>query len=126
MSFKEMVAADIHNVFLNPSEFAEIRTIEYDGERYEDIPITLSGPTEADRQQRADDHAEGLYRVSAVLHCAVSNLNGNQPKKGQRIRINEEEGGGGYFMEYYVVSSVCRMGMLRVGLGAIRENERYY
>lgn len=121
MSFKEMVAADIHNVFLNPGEFAEIRTIEYDGERYEDIPITLSGPTEADRQQRADDHAEGLYRVSAVLHYAVSDLNGNQPKKGQRIRINDEEGGGGFFREFYVASSICRMGMLRVGLEAIDE-----
>lgn len=126
MSFKEMVAADLHNVFLNPSEFSEIRTIEYDGERYEDIPITLSGPRQEERQQTASDHSQGLFRVSTVLHCAISDLGGNQPKKGQRIRINEEEGGGGYFMEYYVVSSVCHMGMLRVGLEATRENERYY
>ncbi len=31
MSFKDMVADDIHNVFLNLEELAEKRTIEYDG-----------------------------------------------------------------------------------------------
>ena len=36
MSFKDMLADDIHNVFLNVDEFAEKRTVEYDGERYED------------------------------------------------------------------------------------------
>lgn len=121
MSFKEMVAADIHNVFLNPSEFAEIRTIEYDGERYEDIPITLSGPKQEERQQTVTDHAQGLYRVSAVLHCALKDLDGNQPEQGRSIRINDEVGGEGFFQEYYVASSVCRMGMLRIGLEAIDE-----
>ena len=29
--FKDMVAADNHNVFLNIDEFAERRTVEYDG-----------------------------------------------------------------------------------------------
>ena len=121
MSFKDMVAADIHNVFLNPGEFVEIRTVEYDGERYKDIPIALSGPKESEWQQTVDDYTEGLYLVSAVLHCALSDLDGNQPEKGHRIRINNEKGGSGFFREYYVASSVCRMGMLRIGLEAIDE-----
>ena len=41
--FKDMVTTDIYNVFLNTNEFAEKRTVEYDGERYVDIPIVLSG-----------------------------------------------------------------------------------
>ncbi len=123
MSFKEMVAADIHNVFLNPGEFAEVRTVEYDGERYEDIPITLSGPTQEERKQTVTDHTQGLYRISAVLHCAHSDLGGNYPKQGQRIRIYDE-GDSDFFQEYYIASSVCRMGMLRVGLEAIA-HERY-
>ena len=43
MSFKDMLADDIRDVFLNLDEFAEKRTVEYDGERYEDIPAVLSG-----------------------------------------------------------------------------------
>lgn len=119
MSFKDMLAEDIHSVFLNLDEFAEKRTVEYDGKRYEDISIVLSGLKEQDRRQLAGDHVQGLYLVTAVLHCALEDMGGKQPEKGQHIRINDEESGGGFFQEFYVVSSVCELGMLRVELGAI-------
>lgn len=119
--FKDMVAADNHNVFLNIDEFAERRTVEYDGERYVDIPIVMSGMKEKDRRQLMSDHLQGLYLVSSVLHCAAADLGGNQPEKGNRIRINDTECDGGFFKEFYVASSVCEMGMLRVELEAIDE-----
>ena len=119
--FKDMVTTDIYNVFLNTNEFAEKRTVEYDGERYVDIPIVLSGLKEQERRQIQSDHVQGLYLVSAVLHCARSDLGGNQPEKGQRSRIHGQEGGGGFFREFYVASSVCELGMLRVELETIDE-----
>lgn len=119
--FKDMVAADIHNVFLNTEEFAELRTIRYDGEEYVDIPIVLTGLKEQDRRQLQSDHVQGPYLVTSVLHCALSDLGGKQPEKGGRIEINDEEGGGGFFRRFYVASSVCEMGMLRVELEAIDE-----
>ena len=42
-------------------------------------------------------------------------------EKGMRIKINDTEGGGGYFSEFTVVSSVCELGMLCVELEAIDE-----
>ena len=114
--FKDMVADDVHAVFLNLDEFAEKRTIRYDGEEYQDIPIVLSGLKELQ-----SDHVQAFYLVSSVLHCALSDLGGNQPEKGMRIQINNREGGGGFFREFYVASSVCEMGMLRVELEAIDE-----
>lgn len=119
--FKDMVAADNQSVFLNLGEFAEKRTIKYDGEVYEDIPIVLTGMKEKDRRQLMRDHAQGLYLVSAVLHCAMSDLGGKQPEKGTRIKINDREGGGGFFREFYVAASVCEIGMLRIELEAIDE-----
>ena len=119
--FKDMVARDNFGVFLNCDEFAEKRTVKYDGATYEDIPIVLSGLKEKDRRQLMSDHAQGLYIVSSVLHCALSDLGGVQPERGQRIRINDQEGGGGFFREFYVASSVCEMGMLRVELEAVDE-----
>lgn len=129
MSFKDMVADDIHNVFLNPDEFAEKRTIRYDydsgeyAEEYRDIPVTLIGLTQKDRPVlvSAGDKMQGLYLVTDVLCCALSDLNGRQPEKGQRIAINDQEGGGGFFKEFYVASSTCKMGMLRVELKAVDE-----
>lgn len=124
--FKDMVAADIRNVFLNTEEYAELRTIIYDGTTYDGpehkgIPVVLTGLKEQDRRQLVSDHVQGLYLVSSVLHCAIDDLGGNQPEKGTRIKINDQEGGGGFFREFYVASSVCEMGMLRIELEAIDE-----
>ena len=121
MSFKDMVNADVRDVFLNLDEFAERRTVKMDGVEYTDIPIVLSGLKEKDRRQLQSDHVQGLYLVHSVLHCSLTDLGGNQPEKGQRIRINDREGGKGFFREFYVASSVCEMGMLRVELEAIDE-----
>jgi len=120
MSFKDMVDADIKGVFLNLGEFAGKRTVKFDGDTFEDIPIVLSGLKEKDRRQLVADHIQGLYLVSSVLHCAVKDLNGKQPEKGQRIQINDVEGGG-FFQEFYVASSVVEMGMLRAELREVNE-----
>lgn len=120
MSFRDMVAADIKGVFLNVSEFAETRTVIYDGVTYAGIPIVITGLKEQDRHQLETDHAQGLYRVTSVMHCALSDLHGNQPEKAGRIRIQDDEDGA-FFRSYYVASSVCEMGMLRIELEAIDE-----
>ena len=106
--FKDMVARDNFGVFLNCDEFAEKRTVKYDGATYEDIPIVLSGLK------------DGETTVTAT-HGTLSDLGGVQPERGQRIRINDQEGGGGFFREFYIASSVCEMGMLRVELEAVDE-----
>jgi hypothetical protein len=123
MSFKDMVAADIKAVFLNDGEFADLRTVIYDGETYTDIPIVLIRPKESARRQisTGNDHAEGLYLVTAVMHCAKDDLGGNVPEKGQRIKINDAEGGEGFFREFYVASSMLEVGMLHVELEGIDE-----
>lgn len=118
--FKDMVAADNNNVFMNMGEFADKRTIIYDGDTYEDIPVLLTKLKEKDRRQLVTDHAQGLYLVAAVLHCTLSDIGGVLPEKGQRIKVNDE-GGGGFFYEYRVASSGCSMGMVRAELEAINE-----
>lgn len=120
MSFRDSVLADIQNVFLNLEEFAEKRTIRYDGNVYEDVPVVLSGLKEKDRRQLQSDHGQGLYLVHAVLHCDLRDIGGVQPEKGTRILISDGEGGT-FFRRFYVASSVVEMGMLRAELEAIDE-----
>lgn len=115
--FKKMVEADIKKVFINQDEFADLYTIIYDGETYENIPVVLSGIKEKDRQQLVWDHAQGLYLVTTVMHLAASDLNGVIPEKGARLKIID----GNFFREYYVASSLHNMGMLRVELEGIDE-----
>lgn len=119
--FKDCIAADVASTFLNLGEFAEPRTIRYDGACFQDIPVVLEGPAEEDREQLKDDHVQGLHLVSAVLHCAAADLGGKLPEQGKSLQINEREGGGGFFQRFYVAASIHEMGMLRVELEAVDE-----
>lgn len=119
MSFLDMVSADIDRVFLNDMEFAEQRTLRYDGEVYENIKVVLSKYTEQSRPQHRDDHAEGLFAVRYTLHCNYDDL-GTQPEKGGRIFLNDCTGGL-FFQPYYIAESSVEMGMVRLILEAICE-----
>lgn len=131
MSFKNAVANDIHKVFLNLGEFAETRTIRYDGELYENIPVVLTGLKEQDRRKLSSgsvgrnrwsamtDNVDGLYAERTVLHCALKDLGGNQPEKGAKFRIYDAD--RSFFKDYTVEASVSDMGMLRVELGRVTE-----
>lgn len=120
-SFKDMVASDINRVFLNTEEQAELRTIIYDGETYADIPVLLTLIKEQDRKQLSADHVQGLHLVSATLYCNIEALRGKQPEKRGRLRINDREGGGGFFREFYIATSCCELGMVCLELEAIDE-----
>ncbi len=122
--FKEMLAADNKWVFLNTADFAELRTIIYNGRRYEDISVVLSGLKEEARQQKADDHAQGLFMVKTLLQCSLNDLQEQQPQRGERLQINSCEGGS-FFREFYVCESVCEFGMLRLELEDLNERNRW-
>lgn len=123
--FRDMIERDNRALFLNPKEFARLRTVVYDGSRYEDIPVVLTSLKEQERRRSASDHAEGLYKVAAVLQCALADLGGRQPEKGSRIKVNNAERGGGFFHEYYVAASICEMGLLRLELEDINERNHW-
>lgn len=125
MSFRDAVRDDIHSVFLNTEEFGELRTVQYDGEIFTDIPVVLTGLKERDRrrlyfgQRNKSDHVQGLYDEYTVMHCALADIGGHQPEKGQRIRIYDAD--GTWARDYRILASVLDMGMLRLELGGTRE-----
>ena len=128
VGFAGAVESDITVVFLNPAEFGELRTIQYDGKTYEDIPVVLNGNIQQNRfnarkdptRQPAQDHMQGIYLASCLLHCKLSDLGGNRPEKGARLSISAEEGSS-FFQNYYVASSNVEMGMLRIELEGMDE-----
>ena len=120
MSFRDMVAADIHDVFLNTSEFAERRTVRYDGATYADIPVVLNGLKQSARKQSVSNHDQGLYVVTDIMHVALSDIGGVQPENGCIIEVNTCEGGV-FFRRYYIALSQNTVGMIRLELEAIDE-----
>lgn len=117
-AFKDAVQEDLSSVFLNLGEFAETHTVYYDSEEYPDVPMILTGLSEKERvRQTISDHAQGLYKVIRVLHCDIAAIGGKQPEQGCKLGIDDD----GFVRNYYVTSSVCEMGMLRVELEVIDE-----
>lgn len=117
MSFKDMVAADNVNVFLDTDFFGETHTIKYDGTTYEDVKCVLTQLKEQDRSTTMRDHAQGIYLVTAILHCNVADLNGTVPEKGGKIFISD----GRFMRQYFVAQSGCDMGMVRLELEGLDE-----
>ena len=117
MSFKDMVAKDNLNVFLNDSEFAEKHDIVYDGVTYPNVKCVITQLKEQDRSTTMRDHAQGLYRVSAVMHCALTDLDNIVPEKGGKIKVSD----GAFLRTFYVGQSGCEMGMIRLEMEAVDE-----
>lgn len=115
-----MIARDIRKVFLNVDEFAEKRSVRYDGEEFPDIPVVLEGPVQEKRSRLTDDHIQGLHMLTATLYCAQEDLGGKVPKQGAGLEITTREGGA-FYQKYYVVASASRMGMLHVELEAMAQ-----
>ncbi len=123
--FKDRVSRDIHKIFLNVDNFAEERTVIYDGVTYdgpehEGIPIVLIGPVETDREQLKDDHVQGLHLVTHTLYCAKDDLGGKLPKLGKSLQINTCKGGR-FFRTYSIAASADELGMLRIELEELDE-----
>lgn len=116
-----MVDADNRNVFMDLDAFAERRTVICSGEAFMSIPIVLTGAKNQVREKRVSDHTEGVFYVTSVLHCRIQDLGGEQPERGERIRISGDAQGDGFYREFRVATSTCEMGMLRIELEAYDE-----
>lgn len=119
MGFKAQVEAD-NAVFLNCNEFADIHTVKYDGEIFEDIPVVIEQLMESDRPVIQSDHAEGVYKISAKVYLAQKDIGGAFPERGCLFEIDNGEAlGVAFYDKYKIVTSSVEIGMV------ILELERY-
>lgn len=114
MDFKAQIIEDL-KTFHNPGEFAEMMNIWYEGDLYT-VPAVLDHLTEADREKPQTDHAEGIYRVEAMLYISHADL-GIVPQKGREIEIEE----AGAVSEYTIEKSSYEAGEIVLELGAYTE-----
>lgn len=83
MSFKEQLAADIHNVFLNTAEFADIRRVNG-----REMPVLTDDNELLDRDRsEGSSHQEGLYLSRRLIYVARSNL-GPRPALGSSLDLD--------------------------------------
>lgn len=114
MDFKAQIIEDL-KTFHNPGEFAEMTDIWYQGDLYT-VPAVIDHLTEADRQKPGGDHAEGIYRVEAMLYISHEDI-GIVPQKGREIEIEE----AGAVNCYTIEKSSYEAGEIILELGAYTE-----
>lgn len=106
MGFKEIVAADIDRVFLNPNEFGEMH-------RLDDVELcaVISTNQTKQRSKVQSRNFEGLHGEFMTVNIKKSDFP-RIPKQGENIRLDGK---------LYKVSE-CRdnMGMLYIELAAYR------
>ncbi len=119
MSFKDQLAADVKNVFLNTGEFAEAHNVRYDGMLYENIPVVLTKVKQSERTITAGDHLKGVHMVSAKAYISSADMDGVIPEQGTRIEIDDGQAlGKPFYRRYSVVTSEDAMGMITLELEA--------
>lgn len=116
LSFKEAAARDVRAVFLNTEEFADLHTVKYNGQAYENIPVSLQDVEQTERQQMKDDHLPGIFKAKAVLYCAREDIGGKLPEQGKWLEINDGKNPK-FFNRYQIGSAGVEMGVVRVELG---------
>lgn len=122
-TFKDCAAAEIEKAFLNTGEFAEERTVIYDGATYENIHVVEVGPKEGKRSsvvQMQHDFGQGLFKRTIIMYCAEKDLGGVKPEQGSYLSVNEKKGGT-FYHKFRVVESTTEMGMFRVKLEEVDE-----
>ncbi|MBQ7655621.1 MAG: hypothetical protein IJS41_03840 [Clostridia bacterium] len=81
--FKEIIAGDVHGVFLNPDEFSDIQTIVFKGKVME-IPVQEDTNEQIEREKRMHQNADGLYVNQKLIYVAASDF-GPMPKQGSLL-----------------------------------------
>ena len=105
--FKDMVARDVKNIFLNSEEFGETHTVN--GHR---MTIVLSGADHTENDQR-DSEGRTRYGKSAtysrqiVMHVASEDF-GRLPAQGDDVVLDR--------MHYQVADAVDQQGMFCITL----------
>ncbi len=87
-NFKQLLAQDLKSTFYRTDEFAELRTVEYDG-KIKKIPVIFTSDSVNNRKISAKDKSEGLHKVSAGVRIQLESW-GITPRKGKTLYIDDE------------------------------------
>ena len=83
MDFKDCIAADLHGVFLNENEFAELHTVDGKPMR---VLIDDDALLERDAA-RGGVHTDGLYKTRRLLYLAKEDY-GGRPAPGKALNLD--------------------------------------
>lgn len=83
MSFKDIIADDVHGVFMNPEEFSEMHTINGI-----EMTVQIDSNEQIEREKRFNQHMDGIYLNQKLIYVAASDF-GPLPKQGSILTLDK-------------------------------------
>ena len=106
MTFKEAIASDVHDVFLNTDEFSDTHMVN-------GVPMTVQvdDNEQIEREKRFNQNMDGLFTSQKLIYVAADEF-GPLPKQGTILRLDNRT--------YTVADAIAEDGVYSITLEANR------
>lgn len=82
MNFKDIIASDVHDAFMNAEEFSETHTING-----VEMPVQVDSNEQIEREKRFNQHMDGIYKNQKLIYVSATDY-GPMPKQGTLIKFD--------------------------------------
>ncbi len=82
-TFKEIIASDVHDIFLNTDEFSDLHTVN--GVK---MPVQIDDNEQIEREKRFNQNMDGIYTNQRMIYVAASDF-GPLPKQGSVLTLDK-------------------------------------
>lgn len=82
MNFKDIIASDVHDAFMNTEEFSEMHTING-----VEMPVQVDSNEQIEREKRFNQHMDGIYKNQKLIYVSATDY-GPMPKQGTLIKFD--------------------------------------
>ena len=82
MTFKEIIADDVHRTFLNIEEFSDTHTVNG-----KEMPVQVDTNEQIEREKRMSQNVDGVYMNQKLISVAAPDF-GPMPKQGSILNLD--------------------------------------
>lgn len=88
MSFKDIIAEDVHKTFMNQDEFSDIHNLNGI-----EIPVQIDSNEQIEREKRFNQHIDGMYLNQKLIYVSVEDYKkapgrSGMPKQGSVLTLD--------------------------------------
>lgn len=106
MTFKEAIASDVHEVFMNTEEFSDLHTVN--GVQ---MAVQIDDNEQIEREKRFSQNMDGVFTNQKLIYVAADDF-GPLPKQGTILRLDNRT--------YSVADAISEDGVHSITLEANR------
>lgn len=82
MTFKEIITADVHNVFMNTEEFSDMHMVNGI-----EMAVQIDSNEQIEREKRINQYLDGIYKNQKLIYVAASDF-GDLPAQGSKLMLD--------------------------------------